>query len=51
MDGQSKVVNKVLAMCLRCVIGDRLRAWVDWLPWAEYCYNTSFHTALRMTPF
>jgi hypothetical protein len=51
MDGQSKVVNKVLAMCLRCVIGDRLRAWVDWLLWAEYCYNTSFHTALRMTPF
>jgi len=24
---------------------------VDWLPWAEYCYNTSFHTALRATPF
>ncbi|OIT02578.1 putative mitochondrial protein, partial [Nicotiana attenuata] len=25
--------------------------WVDWLPWAEYCYNTSFHTALQTTPF
>jgi hypothetical protein len=24
---------------------------VDWLSWAEYCYNTSFHTALRATPF
>jgi hypothetical protein len=23
--------------------------WVDWLAWAEYCYNTSFHTALRAT--
>jgi hypothetical protein len=51
MDGQSEVVNKVLAMYLRCVIGDRPRAWVDWLAWAEYCYNTSFHTALRATPF
>jgi len=50
-DGQSEVVNKVIAMYLRCVTGDRPRAWVDWLSWAEYCYNTSFHTALRMTPF
>ena len=38
-------------MYLRCVTGDRPRAWVDWLAWAEYCYNTSFHTALRATPF
>jgi hypothetical protein len=44
-------VNKVLAMYLRCVTGDCPRAWVDWLPWAEYCYNTSFHTALRTTLF
>ena len=50
-NGQSEVVNKVIAMYLHCVIGDRPRAWVDWLPWAEYCYNTSFHTALRATPF
>ena len=45
------MVNKVIAMYLYCVTGDRPRAWVDWLPWAEYCYNTSFHTALRATPF
>jgi hypothetical protein len=50
-DGQSEVANKVIAMYLRCVTGDRPRAWVDWLSWAEYCYNTSFHTALRATPF
>jgi hypothetical protein len=50
-DGQSEVVNKVIVMYLRCVTGDQLRAWVDWLSWAEYCYNTSFHTALRTTPF
>jgi hypothetical protein len=30
-DGQSEVVNKVIAMYLRCVTGDRPRAWVDWL--------------------
>jgi hypothetical protein len=50
-DGQSEVVNKVIAMYLHCVTGDRLRSWVDWLSWAENCYNTSFHTALRATPF
>jgi transposase InsO family protein len=50
-NGQSEVANKVIAMYLRCVTGDRPRAWVDWLAWAEYCYNTSFHTALRATPF
>lgn len=50
-DGQSEVVNKVIAMYLHCVTGDRPRAWVDWLSWSEYCYNTSFHTALRTTPF
>jgi hypothetical protein len=49
-DGQSEVVNKVIAMYLRYVTGDRPRAWVAWLPWAEYCYNTSFHIALRATP-
>jgi hypothetical protein len=51
MDGQSEVVNKIIAMYLRCITGDRSRAWVDWLSWAEYCYNTSFRSALRTTPF
>jgi hypothetical protein len=50
-DGQSEVVNKVIAMYIRCVTGDQLRAWVDWLSWAEYCYNTSFDTAFCTTPF
>jgi hypothetical protein len=36
-DGQSEVVNKVIAMYLRCVTGDRPRSWVDCLSWAGYC--------------
>ncbi|KAK3146343.1 hypothetical protein QOZ80_3BG0264910 [Eleusine coracana subsp. coracana] len=50
-DGQSEAVNKAIAMYLRCLTGDRPRNWIQWLPWAEYVYNTSFHTALRDTPF
>lgn len=50
-DGQSEVVNKkVAAMHLCYAIGHRLRAWVDWLSLAEYCYNTHFHSALCTTP-
>lgn len=50
-DGQSEIVNKTIAMYLRCITGDRPRAWLEWLPWAEYCYNTSYHSTLRTTPF
>ncbi|KAF2315773.1 hypothetical protein GH714_040311 [Hevea brasiliensis] len=38
-------------MYLRCFVGDKPTSWVDWLPWAEYCYNTSFHSTLHTTPF
>lgn len=38
-------------MYLRCMTGDRPRTWLQWLPWVEFCYNTSFHTALKTTPF
>lgn len=50
-DGQLEVVNRIITMYLRCLFGDRSRQWVQWLSWAEYCYNSSFQTALRATPF
>lgn len=50
-DGQSEAANKTIAMYLRCTTGDRPRDWLKWLPWAEYCYNTAYHSALRTTPF
>jgi hypothetical protein len=50
-DGQSEAVNKTIVMYLRCITDDRPRAWLEWLPWAEYCYNTTFHSALCTTPF
>ncbi|KAK8958240.1 SNF1-related protein kinase regulatory subunit gamma-1-like [Platanthera guangdongensis] len=50
-DGQTKVVNRTLEMYLRCITGDRPRDWPRWLSWIEYCYNTTYHTALQTTPF
>lgn len=50
-DGQTEAVNKAIGMYLRCLTGDHRRQWLRWLPWAEYIYNTAFHTLLRETPF
>jgi hypothetical protein len=50
-DRQSEVVNKVITMYLHCLTGDRPQQWLQWLPWVEYCYNTSFHSSLRSTLF
>jgi hypothetical protein len=41
-DGQSEVVNKVITMYLMCLVGDHPRQWLQWLSWAEFCYNSSF---------
>ncbi|KAJ4778469.1 polyprotein [Rhynchospora pubera] len=50
-DGQTEVVNRTIEMYLRCLACDRPRTWLQWLPWAEFCYNTSYHSALKATPF
>lgn len=36
---------------LRCFITDQPRTWVQWLHWAEYWYNTTFHDTIGVTPF
>ncbi|WVZ63637.1 LOW QUALITY PROTEIN: hypothetical protein U9M48_013252 [Paspalum notatum var. saurae] len=44
-DGQTEVVNKAIGMYLHCLTGDRPRQWLNWLPWVEFVYNTSFQSA------
>jgi hypothetical protein len=34
-------------MYLNCLVGDRPRNWLQWLLWAEFCYNTSFQASLK----
>ena len=50
-DGQAEIVNKCLEGYLHCFVSDKQTQWVKWLPLAEWCYNTSFQTATKMTPF
>lgn len=47
-DGQTEIMNK---RYLRCFCSESPRTWGQWLPWAEYWYNTTFHSALGTTPF
>ncbi|GKA40938.1 retrotransposable element Tf2 [Tanacetum coccineum] len=50
-DGQTEVVNKCLECYLRCMTGERPKEWVQWLPLAEYWYNTNKHSSINVTPY
>ncbi|GJR88425.1 retrotransposable element Tf2 [Tanacetum coccineum] len=50
-DGQTEVVNKCLECFLRCMSGERPKEWVQWLPLAEFWYNTNKHSSIDVTPF
>lgn len=50
-DGQTEVVNRCLETYLCCMSSDKPQAWSKWLPLAEYCYNTTYHSATMTTPY
>jgi hypothetical protein len=50
-DGQTKRVNQCLETFLRCFVNACPKRWLDWLPLAEYWYNTSYHSAIQRSPF
>lgn len=49
-DGKTEALNKCLEMYLRCLTFSNLNVWSKLLPWAQYWYNTTFHTSVSMTP-
>jgi hypothetical protein len=49
--GRSKATNQIITMYLRCLTGDRLCQWLQWLSWAEYCYNTAYQSSMRTSSF
>ncbi|KAM1946460.1 hypothetical protein ACFX13_001313 [Malus domestica] len=50
-DGQTEVLNRTLEHYLRCFVMNKPRDWIQWLPWAEWWYNTTFQSAIQLTPF
>ena len=50
-NGQTEVVNNSLEHYLRAFAADRRQTWVEWLPLAEFWFNTNFHTSTKLTPF
>jgi len=50
-DGQTEVVNRCLETYLRCMCNEKTSEWSRWLPLAEWWYNTTFHSAIELTPY
>lgn len=50
-DDQTERVNQCIENCLRCMTSSRPIQWKQWLPLAEWWYNTNFYTSLQCSPF
>ena len=48
-DGQIEVLNVTLEY-LRCFYVKQPKSWVEFIPWAEYWYNTCYQGAARCYP-
>jgi hypothetical protein len=50
-DGQTEVTNRTIEQYLRAFVHAKPNNWFRFLPWAEYHYNTAYHTASGLSPF
>lgn len=50
-DGQTEHVNQSMEAFLRCFANAVPTKWFEWLHLAEFCYNSTWHSAINQTPF
>lgn len=50
-DGQTEIVNKWLEGYLRNYVQGQQKAWVRWLHLGDFCYNSTYHMSIKMSPF
>jgi len=50
-DGQTERMNRDLQQYLRLYCTEKQDEWVDWLPLAQFSYNSKVHTSSKKTPF
>ena len=50
-DDQTEVMNRMVEQYLRAYVHDKPSHWFKYLPWVEYHYNTSTHSASGLSPF
>jgi transposase InsO family protein len=50
-DGQTERVNPCIETYLRCFVHTCPGKWFQWLPVAEFWYNTNIHSSLGTSPF
>ena len=50
-DGQTERVNQILEQYIRTYCNWDQKDWLELLPYAEFCYNNTVHSSIKMTPF
>lgn len=50
-DSQTERLNQCLETFLYCLVSSCPKKWKDYLPLAEFWYNTAVHSALGRSPF
>jgi len=51
MNGQTEVLNRAVEQYLRAFVHNKPKSWGKLLLWTEWCYNTSIHSAIGISPF